>query len=195
LKKENRKKINIKLSLLTTLKIKMYSNIIRAVPFNRISQVLTPGITTLPYPILRDISETYINTIPTSKTTLENTNPLITSYLSFRELFEKSKSITDFEPLHNQVDSILVHGYFRDIATYSIPEKQMVIIRVWFNYNRKTRLIKFVNVYELCNAYAWCIDTQRYFNMIQDSETILTPSFDDIANGNDGFIKKLQLMF
>jgi hypothetical protein len=181
----------------------MYSNIIRAIPFCRISQVFTPGITTLPYPILRDISETYINTIPPSKNTTENktnqiivknTKPLVTSYLSFRELFEKSKSITDFETLHKEVDSILVQGYFRDIATYSIPEKQMVIIRVWFNYNRETRLIKFVNVYELCNDYAWCIDTQQYFNMIQQPETILTPSFDEISGGNDRFVKKLQVM-
>ena len=183
----------------------MYSNIIRAIPFNRISQVLTPGITTLPYPILRDISETYINTIPTLTSTptiehtshqinIQNTKPLITSYLSFRELFERSKSIPNYPPLHNQVDSILVQGYFRDIATCSIPEKQMVIMRVWFDYNKKTRLIKFVNIYELCNDIAWCVDTHRYFNMIQEPETILTPSFDEIANGNDGFIKKLQVM-
>ena len=184
----------------------MYSNIIRAIPFNRISQVLTPGITTLPYPILRDISETYINTIPTPAPapTLENTShqtnqiitqntkPLITSYLSFRELFKYSKSISDYPPLHKQVDSILVQGYFRDITTCSIPEKQMVIMRVWFDYNKKTRLIKFINVYELCNDLAWCIDTQRYFELIK--EPLLVPSFDDIVNCNDGFIKKLQVM-
>jgi len=175
----------------------MYSNIIRAIPFNRISQVLTPGITTLPYPILRDISETYINTIPTpaptiNKTIIQNTKPLITSYLSFRELFERSKSIPEYPPLHNQVDSILVQGYFRDIATCSIPEKQMVIMRVWFDYDKKTRLIKFVNVYELCNDIEWCVDTQRYFKLIK--EPLLVPSFDEIVNGNDGFIKKLQVM-
>ena len=179
----------------------MYSNIIRAIPFNRISQVLTPGITTLPYPILRDISETYINTIPTpaptinktiNKTIIQNTKPLITSYLSFRELFERSKSIPEYPPLHNQVDSILVQGYFRDIATCSIPEKQMVIMRVWFDYNKKTRLIKFINVYELCNDIEWCVDTQRYFKLIK--EPLLVPLFDEIVNGNDGFIKKLQVM-
>lgn len=170
----------------------MYSNIIRAVPFNCISQVLTPGTTTLPYPILRDISETYINTIPTSKTTLENTNPLITSYLSFRELFERSKNINEYPPLHSQVDSILVQGYFRDIATCSIPEKQMVIMRVWFNYNRQNKLIKFINIFELTNDIAWCVDTQRYFKLIE--EPLLVPSFDDFANCNDGFIKKLQVM-
>jgi hypothetical protein len=186
----------------------MYSDIIRAIPFNRISQVLTPGITTLPYPILRDISETYINTIPTptiehtshqinqsnqtNQIITQNTKPLITSYLSFRELFERSKSIPEYPPLHNQVDSILVQGYFRDIATCSIPEKQMVIMRVWFDYDKKTRLIKFINVYELCNDIEWCVDTQRYFKLIK--EPLLVPSFDEIANDNDGFIKKLQVM-
>ena len=190
----------------------MYSNIICSIPFNRIYQVLTPWITTLPYPILRDISETYINTIPTPAPTptiehtshqinqanqanqiiTQNTKPLITSYLSFRELFERSKSIPEYPPLHNQVDSILVQGYFRDIATCSIPEKQMVIMRVWFNYNRQNKLIKFINIFELTNDIEWCVDTQRYFKLIK--EPLLVPSFDDIANGHDRFIKKLQVM-
>ena len=177
--------------------IKMYSNIIRAIPFSRISQVLTPDITKIPVPILREISEKFITPEMISQVVIRNNQPLIIVYLSFRELFKNSKSIAEYEPLHKRVKSILVQGYFRDISTCYIPEKQMVINRIWFDYNRETRLIKFVNVYELCNDSAWCVDTQRYLTMIRQHETVLSPSFnnDHIASNNDnGFIKKLQVM-
>lgn len=174
----------------------MYSNIIRAIPFSRISQVLTPDIIKIPYPILREINEKYTNPLPKinadSQIVIQNNKPLVTSYLSFRELFKSSLSIAEFEPLNSHVDSTLVNGYFRDITTCYIPEKQMVIMRVWFNYNRETRLIKFLNVYELCNDSAWCVDTQRYFTMLQP-QPIFTPSFNDTSSDND-FIKKLQII-
>ena len=185
----------------------MYAKIIRGIPFSSISQVLTPGINKLPYPILRDITNNYLQTnITTPKTdttmdnyvVIQNKKPLITSYLSFHELFNNCKSIPEYEPLHHQVNSMLVQGYFRDISTCSIPEKQMVIMRVWFEYSRKTRLIKFINIYELCNDIAWCVDTQRYFTMLQQVETVFIPSFDSnnitISGGNDRFLKKLQVM-
>lgn len=172
----------------------MYSNIVRATPFNRISQVLTPSITTIPKPILQDINDKYVNILKPSETTqiIQNKKPLITSYINFRELFDNSKSIPEYPSLHKQVNSILVQGYFRDIATCSIPEKQMVIMRVWFNYNSANKLIKFINVYELCNDVEWCIDTQRYSELIK--QQMIVPSFDELTNGNDNFIKKLQVM-
>ena len=183
----------------------MYSSVIRAIPFSSISQVLTPGINKLPYPILRDITNNYMqakqpnaNVDIDEYVVIQNKKPIITSYLSFHELFNNSKSIPEYEPLHHHVNSMLVQGYFRDIATSSIPEKQMVIMRVWFEYSRKTRLIKFINIYELCNDIAWCVDTQRYFTMLQQVETVFIPSFDSnnitISGGNDRFLKKLQVM-
>lgn len=175
----------------------MYSNIVRAIPFSRISQVLTPDISKIPIPILADISKKIITPEMNSQVVIRNNQPLITVYLSFRKLFKNSINIAEYEPLHKRVKSILFQGYFRDISTCYIPEKQMVIMRIWFDYNRDSRLIKFVNVYELCNDSAWCVDTQRYLTMIQQQETVLSPSFDndDIATGNDnGFIKKLQVM-
>lgn len=174
----------------------MYSNIVRAIPFNRISQVLTPGISTIPQSILQDISNKYVNIQNKveyySNGFIQNDKPLITSYSNFRELFANSKSIVDYKPLHKEVKSILVQGYYRDVATCSIPEKQMVIMRVWFNYNCQNKLIKFINVFELTNNVEWCIDTQRYLELIKNQ--LLVPSFDDIINGNDNFIRKLQIM-
>jgi len=175
----------------------MYSNIIRAIPFSRISQVLTPDITKIPFPILHIIDEKYIN--PLNKTNInsqkviQNINPLIISYSSFRELFKNGVNIAEYKTLNNHINSTLFQGYYRDITTCYIPEKQMVIMRIWFNYNRETRLIKFLNIYELCNDSAWCVNTQRYFNMLQQQETLLIPSIDNIISGNDSFIKKLQI--
>jgi hypothetical protein len=180
----------------------MYFNSIRAIPFSRVSSLFISEMYKIPYPILIDINEKYI--IPTTisgnknQLVIKNDIPIIKTFTSLKQLYGHCRHIDDYKKYIPQIESnsISANTFFRDITTCSIHEKQIALMRVWFDYNCQTRFIRFMNVIELCNDSSWCMDTLQYMNIISSPKTIITPSFNDFDNDNDNneFIKKLQFI-
>ena len=184
----------------------MYSNSIRGIPFSRVSSLFISEMYKIPYPILIDINEKYKYIIAKSgaksgaksQIIIKNDTPIIKTFTSLKKLYGHCRHIDDYKKYIPQIESnsISANTFFRDITSCSIPEKQIALMRVWFDYNCQTRFIRFINVIELCNDSSWCMDTLQYMNIISSPKTIITPSFYDFDNDNNNneFIKKLQLI-
>jgi len=121
--------------------------------FLRLTKLSTLNANDIPISIIEKTGELL------SKNIQFNVQPLIASFENECQFFNESDSITKNLFLSKNVNSILIHNFYRDLSTQN---KNLYFFRSWFRFNKEERVLSYYNVLENLNHPSTCIKTVSY---------------------------------
>lgn len=136
--------------------------------FSRLVKFPTLNVNDIPISITNKTGELL------SKNVFVISQPFIALFENEVQFFNESEPIGVNKVLRDNVDSVFIRNYYRDLST---KNKNIYFFRSWFRYYKDERLLTYYNVLENLNHPSTCNKTVAY--MLRASEQNFYSNNDD----------------